>query len=170
MFTRTVIRFLSFNKDQSSNLLYFIIILYYNDILIGDYIQGWRLCIYYYHKRKPWHFDYIISCSVLIETLRKNCLSTFVRHLTLWKTYVIKLNELSHTAWTAIRFRADIAQWKKCAHGLQSLACVVYMYFQTGIKCVSLAAALRAEQRPWELIKDCISKIREQLVSQRGPE
>ena len=33
---------------------------------------------------------------------------------------------------------------------------------QTGIKCVSVAAALRAEQRPRELIKDCISKIREQ--------
>ena len=65
------------------NLLYFIIILYYNDILIGDYIQGWRLCIHYYHhKRKPWHFDYIISCSVLIETLKKKILSTFVRHET----------------------------------------------------------------------------------------
>ena len=71
---------LSFNNDQSFNLSYFIIVLYYNDILIGDYIQGWRLCIHYYHhKRKPWHFDYIISCSFLIETLRKNCLSTFVR-------------------------------------------------------------------------------------------
>ena len=32
---------------------------------------------------------------------------------------------------------------------------------QTGIKCVSVAAALRAEQGPWGPTKDCIRKIRE---------
>ena len=96
---------LSFNNDQSFNLSYFIIVLYYNDILIGDYIQGWRLCIHYYHhKRKPWHFDYIISCSVLIETLKK-----IVYQL----SSDMKLNELSHTAWTAIIFKGWYSTVKK---------------------------------------------------------
>ena len=31
---------------------------------------------------------------------------------------------------------------------------------QSGRKCVSVAAALRAKQGPWELIKDCTRKIR----------
>ena len=32
---------------------------------------------------------------------------------------------------------------------------------QSKRKCVSVAAALRAEQRPWEPIKECLRKIRE---------
>ena len=60
---------------------------------------------------------------------------------------------------TLNKLHLPLYQWMEFRH---QITYVLLNNIQTGTKCVSVAAALRAEQGSWEPIKDCISEIREQ--------